>query len=80
MGCSAPNNYVIITERMPYRLVHLPPQQLENAVTILRAALLGFQDLYKVNGIFCVKDTMIGISAQNKVKVWLNPIFAMNST
>lgn len=71
--------FQVVTERIPYRLAHLPPQQLENALTLLRSALLGFKDLFKVNGLICVKDTMIGVSAKNKVKVWLNPVFAINT-
>ena len=56
----------------------LPPQQLVNALTILKASLLGFKDLFKVHGVICVKDNMIGISTENKVKVWLNQNFAVN--
>jgi hypothetical protein len=52
---------------------------LNNAVTILLATLEGFKDLFKVNGLLCIRDNMIGISANNKVKVWLNPNFAVNT-
>jgi hypothetical protein len=69
----------VVTERIPYRLAHLPPQHPDNAITILREALSGFKDLFKVNGLICVKDSMIGVSAKNKVKVWLNPNFAINT-
>ena len=51
---------------------------LQNAVTILRCTLLGFRDLFKVNGIMCVRDSMIGITARSRVKVWLNQNFAVN--
>ena len=64
---------------MPYRLLHLPPQQLPNAIAILKCSLLGFKDLFRVNGLLCVRDSMIGISSRNKVKVWLNPNFAVNA-
>ena len=59
--------------------MHLPPQQPQNALAILHSALLGFKDLFRQNQLFCVRDSMIGISARNKVKVWLNPNFAINS-
>ena len=68
----------MVTERIPYRLENLPPQQILNAVTILKSSLLGFKDLFKIHGLICVRDSMIGISAKNKVKVWLNQNIALN--
>lgn len=78
INCTSPTLVRVVTERIPYRLVHLPPQNPENAFTLLHQSLLGFKDLFKVNGLMCVKDTMIGVSTKNTVKVWMNPNFAVN--
>lgn len=59
--------------------MHLPPQQSYNALTILHSSLLGFKDLFRQNQLFCIRDSMIGISAKHKVKVWMNPNFAINT-
>jgi hypothetical protein len=77
-GCSLRAKYNVVTERIPYRLAHLPTQHAYNSLLLLRVALTGFRDVFKYNGIISVKDSMIGITPKNKVKVWLNPNFSIN--
>lgn len=45
---------------------------------MLESSLRGFKDLFRVHGVMSVKDTMIGVTPKNRVKVWLNPNFALN--
>jgi hypothetical protein len=45
---------------------------------ILRVALKGYNQIYKVHGLLRIKDTMIGLNQKNEVKVWLNQNFSLN--
>lgn len=69
----------MVTERIPYRLAHIPTLQPHNALLVLRSCLLGFRDVFGFHGLVSVKESMVGITRTNRVKVWLNSNFALNA-
>lgn len=78
-GCIVEGIYDIVIDGIRSRLCE--ETRLGNGVSInvFRGALKGFQMLYSWVGLFEVKDTMIGFSYNNTVKVWLNSKFQLNS-
>lgn len=77
-GCTAGNDYEVVTERIPTRLYDLNNLSASEGLNIVHKSLKGFQQIYKSQGVMLVKDSMIGLNKQNNVKVWMNSNFALN--
>lgn len=62
-----------------YRLSEVYNLSFENSIRIVNVGLRGFRNLVEYNGLFWIKDSMIGVNQVGEIKVWLNSNFGKNN-
>lgn len=68
----------IYTERIENRLSELPQLTFSESLHLLWETTNSFQQIYDRFGPFHINGELIGMSTDNKVKVWVNENFALN--
>ena len=62
----------VFLQHIPVRLNAISDIPSQELFYILKCSLLGFHKLYKYIGYFEVKEDMICIDAEGKVRVWMS--------
>ncbi len=63
---------VVKSERIPARLADLGRLTLEQGLMVLREALGGYQQIFKMHGPVKITEKMIGFNQNGQVRVWVN--------
>lgn len=77
-NCSARIWLKVILERVSLRLSEIKNLTPEEGLYTLKRALIGFKAIQELNGCMRIDDSLICITPEGRVKVWLNDDLAWN--
>ena len=76
--CSIPKKLRVLVEYFPKSMHDIGKLSFDVLAYVLFQTLSGFKQIFQIFGRVNVCDSMIGISNEGVVKVWVNPHFASN--
>lgn len=77
-NCSAKTWLKVIIERVSYRLSEIKNLTPEEGLYVLKRSLIGFKAIQELNGCMRIDDSLICITPDGRIKVWLNDDLARN--